>query len=190
MKIKRVMGLQHTKRCGARPCGYPPSLLAALRRACPPKPWRRRAGGTSGRRCAERQASPGAVGDAGTRSMIERALRCVSVMLQAITRLRKKKQPAKIAVMRDSTLAWPRTENSAFGAAHAQAAAFAALEQDDDDHRGGDADMDDQQHQPPIVQSLEPRPFRPVPRWGCPACRQGGLPPAARASSRFRPPWR
>ena len=45
--------------------------------------------------------------------MIERALRCVSVMLQAITRLRKKTQPAKIAVMRDSTLAWPRTENSA-----------------------------------------------------------------------------
>ena len=45
--------------------------------------------------------------------MIERVLRDVSVMLQAMIRLRKKKQPAKIAVMRDSTLAWPRTENSA-----------------------------------------------------------------------------
>ena len=33
--------------------------------------------------------------------------------LHAIRRLRKKKMPAKIAVMRDSTLAWPRTENSA-----------------------------------------------------------------------------
>ena len=47
--------------------------------------------------------------------------------------------PAKIAVMRDSTLAWPRTENSASLLPHAQAAAFAALEQDDADHRGRDA---------------------------------------------------
>src|SRR5947207_1432394 len=45
--------------------------------------------------------------------MNERVEREVSVMLQAITRLRKKKIPAKIAVMRDRTLAWPRTENSA-----------------------------------------------------------------------------
>src|SRR5882672_8653130 len=55
----------------------------------------------------------GAAGVAGALSMIDREERDGSVMLQAITRLRKKKVPAKIAVMRDSTLAWPRTENSA-----------------------------------------------------------------------------
>ena len=104
-------------------------------------------------------------------------------MLQAISRLRKKKQPAKIAVMRDSTLAWPRTENSASVRPHAQAAAFAALEQDDDDHRGGDADMDDQQHQPPIVQKASNRVH-------FVQCLGGDARFQAGASSRFRPPWR
>ena len=46
-------------------------------------------------------------------SQMDREERDGSVMLHAITRLRKKKVPAKIAVMRDSTLVWPRTENSA-----------------------------------------------------------------------------
>src|SRR5216683_6016795 len=45
--------------------------------------------------------------------MIEREALVGLPTLQAIKRLRKKKVPAKIAVARDSTLAWPRTENSA-----------------------------------------------------------------------------
>ena len=102
-------------------------------------------------------------------------LRPGPVMLQAISRLSAKKIVAKIAVRRESTLAWPRTENSA-------SAAFAALKQDDDDHRGRYADVDDQQHQPPIVQKASYRVHY------CPELdgdvRQAG------ASSRFRRPWR
>src|SRR5437899_2591869 len=45
--------------------------------------------------------------------MIEREALVGLPTLQAIKRLRKKNMPAKIAVARDSTLAWPRTENSA-----------------------------------------------------------------------------
>ncbi len=85
--------------------------------------------------------------------------------------------PAKIAVMRDNTLACPRTEKSASVRRHAEAAALAALKQDDDDHRGGDADVDDQQHQPPIVKKCSYAVhFRPYLR--------------LRASSVFRRPWR
>ena len=59
-------------------------------------------------------AGAGAAGVEGTLSMIERDDREPgSPTLQAMSKLRKKKMPAKIAVMRDSTLAWPRTENSA-----------------------------------------------------------------------------
>ena len=55
----------------------------------------------------------GALEPAGTVSMIECEVVVGAPTLHAMSKLRKKNIPAKIAVARDRTLAWPRTENSA-----------------------------------------------------------------------------